>query len=363
MNRKKIIISISLGILAFLLLIGIYKINQFYNKPQAPTLNLVLPTKIKVTLSPTSTPVVQIPPTNQKVSEPESTATPTETPKIVLKVTPTSKSQVCGQIGTWTILTLGRSTRHQERTRSIRLLKVDFDQKSVLVYSFPPYLALDTPGLIAEYNIKYSYLEDIFPKVVKVAGESPETDFKATQALAQVLLDNFGIPIDHYITIQDTVLMEGVDALGGIYINVAEDFTMPDDTSREGEVIKAGIRLFDGDMIRAYVSDLKDNEDEFVRLARQNAVLEGMRKKMVDPNTLLKVIELYSVYKKNVVTDLSLEQMTSLGCLARLVPRDQIVMKEPQIDEILYWKDGSMHFKDLDATAQQLQELFKVTGP
>jgi anionic cell wall polymer biosynthesis LytR-Cps2A-Psr (LCP) family protein len=363
MRKKVVFISIGIAILIIFLTIGGSSAIKFYNKPQAPTLNLVLPTKIKVTLSPTSTPVVQIPPTNQKVSEPGSPATPTETPKIVLKVTPTIKAPVCGQIGTWTILTLGRSTRHQERTRSIRLIKVDFDQSNVLVYSLPPYLALDTPGLVAEYNIKYSYLEDIFPKVEKVVGESSEADFKATQALSQVLLDNFGVPIDHYITIQDTVLMEAVDALGGIYINVAEDFTLPDDTSREGEVIKAGIRLFDGDMIRAYVSELKDNEDEFVRLARQNAVLEGMRKKMVDPNTLLKVIELYSVYKKNVVTDLSLEQMTSLGCLARLVPRDQIVMKEPAIEEILYWEDGSMHFKDLDAEAQQLQELFGVTQP
>jgi len=363
MQKKAIFIGIGIGIFSILLLIGGYSAKKIYTQPQAPTLNLILPTKIKVTPFSTSTPVAQIPPTNQKVSEPESPAKPTATPKIVLKVTPTIKAPVCGQIGTWTILTLGRSTRHQERTRSIRLIKVDFDQSNVLVYSFPPYLALDTPGLVAEYNIKYSYLEDIFPKVVKVAGESPETDFKATQALAQILLDNFGIPIDHYITIQDTVLMEAVDALGGIYVNVAKDFTMPDDTSHEGEVIKAGIRLFDGDMIRAYVSELTDNEDEFVRLARQNAVLEGMRKKMVDPNTLLQVIELYSVYKKNVVTDLSLEQMTSLGCLARLVPRDQIVMKEPAIEEILYWEDGSMHFKDLDTAAQQLQELFGVTGP
>jgi len=198
---------------------------------------------------------------------------------------------------------------------------------------------------------------------VKAVGESDETDFKATQALAQVILDSFGIPIEHYMTIQDKVVLEAVGALGGIYVKVSEDFTIPENSSRRGEVIKAGIQHFDGEMLRAYASAVGENEDEFTRLARQNAILEGMRKKMMDPATLLKIIDLYSIYKKYVETDLSLEQMTSLGCLARLVPRDQIIMKEPQIDEILYWEDGTMHFKDLAYTAGQLQTLFGVSQP
>jgi len=359
MTRKNIIISIGLGILVFLLLIGGYIAVQLFNKPQAPTLSLILATRTEVTPSPTSTPVVQFSPTDQKVTEADKPATPTATPKIVVEAKPTVSASVCGQIGTWTILVLGRSTRIQhEGTQTIRLVKVGFDQKSVLVYSFPPHLVLDTPSLVAEYNIQYSYLEEIFPKVVKAAGESDEADFKATQALAQVLLDTFGIPIEHYMTIQDVILMEAVDALGGIYVTMPEDFIMPENSNRSGEVIKAGIQHFDGEMLRAYVSAVGENEDEFARLARQNAVLEGMRKKMLNPSMLLKIFELYSIYKKYVVTDLSLEQMTSLGCLARLVPRDQIIMKEPQVDEILYWEDGSMHFKDLASTARQLQTLF-----
>jgi len=364
MKRKNVIISIGLGILVFILIYGGYAVAQFFSKPQAPPLSLVSAKKIEVKPSPTSIPGVQISPTSEKVAETATSVTPIATPKNELQVKPTVAAPVCGLTGNWTILVLGRSTRiEHEGTQTIRLVKVSFDQKSVLIYSFPPHLALDTPGLVTDYNIQYAYLEEIFPKVVKAVGESDQTDFKATQALAQVILDSFGIPIDHYMTIQDNVLLEAVDALGGIYVNVSEDFTIPENSSRKGEVIKAGLQHFDGEMLRAYASAIGENEDEFARLARQNAILEGIRKKMLNPSTLLKIIELYSIYKEYVVTDLSLEQMTSLGCLARLVSRDQIIMKEPSADEILYLEDGAMQFKNLASTAQQLQILFGVSQP
>ncbi len=278
--------------------------------------------------------------------------------------TPPQAAGVCGQTGAWIVMVVGRSMHTQPGgTKSIRLVKVDFDQKRARIYSIPPDLALDTTGLIKDYNIKYSYLEDIFPKIVRAAGESDGADFKATQALAQVILDSFGIPADHYMTIDDTSLWRLWMLLVALMWSCLKIFPMPENSIYNGQVLKAGLQHFDGEMLHAYVSVIESRGGEFVRLSRQNVVLESLRKALMNPAILLKIIELYSVYKENVVTDLRLVQMTSLGCLVRLVPRNQIVMKEPAIDEILYWEDESMHFRDLDAEAQQLQELFGVKGP
>jgi anionic cell wall polymer biosynthesis LytR-Cps2A-Psr (LCP) family protein len=359
MKKKTIIFGVTLAILAILLLVGGYTANKFYTRPQAPTLSLAMVTKIVSTVTPTDLPVIQSSPTSLPEFKPSPTS-PQPTPKPTALVSaPTQESGVCGQTGAWIVMVLGRSTHTQPGgTQSIRLVKVDFDHKSVLVYSLPPGLALDTPGLVKDYNIKYSYLEDIFPRITKQIGQSQDTDFKATQALAQVILDNFGVPAEHYMTIDDTVVMEAVDAIGGIDVELPESFTMPEDSKYKGQVLKAGLQHFDGEMLHAYVSTFESKGGEFSRLSRQNVVLESLRKALMNPAILLKIFELYSAYKENVVTDLSLEQMTSLGCLAGVVSRDQISMKEPQIGEILYWEDGSMHFKDLASTANQLQALF-----
>jgi LCP family protein required for cell wall assembly len=364
MNKRRIILVIGLFVSMVILLIAGYSVNNFYTKPQAPTLSLAIASKIPFTVTPTKLPIIKPSPTNLPDTKPSPTSEkPTPIPAILVG-TPTQDAQVCGQTGAWIIMVLGRSTHTQPGgTQSIRLIKIDFDQKSVIVYSLPPGLALDTPELVEKYNIKYAYLEDIFPRIAKQIGQSSETDFKATQAMAQVILDNFGISADHYITIDDVVVMEAVDALGGIDVMLPESFTMPENTKYEGQIIKAGLQHFDGEILHAYVSVIEQQGNEFTRLTRQNAVLEGLRKKLLDPAILLKVLDLYAIYKEHFVTDLSLEQMTSLGCLARIVAREQIIMQEPAINEILFWEDGSMHFKNLEATAQQLQELFGLTNP
>jgi LCP family protein required for cell wall assembly len=237
---------------------------------------------------------------------------------------------------------------------------VDFYHQAVRIYSFPASLVVDTPGLEDAYGIKFSYLEDIYPQILKKLGDNTMSNFKATQAIAQVILDTFGVRLEHYITIQVDVVMESVDAIGGISVVLPEDFKMPVDSKYKGQVLKAGEQQFDGEMLHAYVSVVHTGEDEFDRLRRQNVVMEGIRKKLLDPTTYLKVIELYNLYKKNIVTDLSLEQMTSLGCLARQIPRDQILMEAPQDTDLVYWTDGTMHLKDSEATARQLQEFFEM---
>jgi LCP family protein required for cell wall assembly len=357
-RRKGVILGISLGLLALILLIGGYQAVRFYRQPQAPSLNLVMPATVVPTKTmppfPTGTPLASPTQSSMKVP-PTSTQPPTKT------LSPTAVPKVCGQTGAWMVIILGRSARTVPAgVQSIRLLKVDFDHKAVRIYSFPATLVVDTPGLEDTYGIKFSYLEDIYPQILKKLGDNTMSNFKATQAIAQVILDTFGVPLEHYITIQVDVVMESVDAIGGIDVVLPEDFKMPVDSAYKGQILKAGEQHFDGEMLHAYVSVVNPGEDEFDRLRRQNVVMEGIQKKLLDPTTYLKVIELYSLYKENIVTDLSLEQMTSLACLSRLVPRDQIVMESPQETDLDYWNDGTMHLKDIETTARQLQEFFEM---
>ena len=141
MRKYAIIIGLILGILCILLLVGVYWAVREYIKPQAPTLSLVTSTATKPQ------------PTAVSPGNPTSTAksSPTET------MTPAAAPMVCGQSGSWMILFLGR-TIHLDPApaQMIRLVKVDFEHQTTDIYSLPPDLVLETPGLVQEYKIQTS---------------------------------------------------------------------------------------------------------------------------------------------------------------------------------------------------------------
>lgn len=345
MRKYAIIFGIILGILCIVLVVGAYWAIREYYKPQAPTLSLV-----------TST-ATQPEPTIISPANPTATQTAAATESI----TPTTAPQVCGQNGSWVILFLGR-TIHLDPAPAemIRLAKIDFDRQTAAIYSLPPDLVLETPGLVQEYKIQTSRLKDIFTALVITNGESSTTSYKATQATAQVILDNFGIAPDHYITLKEDFVMKMVDTLGGIDVVLPQNFTMPYSSKYQGMVLPAGKNLFDGEMVHAYTTDRKDTADEFNRLARQNIVLEGLRKKMLDPAAYIKIPELYAIYKESIITDLSLEQIAALSCLTRLVKPENITLVTPSLDQMTINQDGSMYMKTPANLVKQINTLFEV---
>jgi anionic cell wall polymer biosynthesis LytR-Cps2A-Psr (LCP) family protein len=348
MRKYVIIIAIVAGILCIILMIGLYAALDFYFKPQAPTMSLITSTSTKV--KPTS--ITELNPTATKP------VVPTETEP----VNPTQAPELCGQSGSWTLLFLGRTVhKNPAPAQTIRLVKVDFDQKTTLIYSFPPELILETPGLVKEYKIQTARLQDIFTAIVIADGESRETSFKATQATAQALLDNFGIVSDHYMTVKEDFVMEATDQVGGIDVVVPQDLVVPPYFYYpNGLTIKAGNQNFDGKELHAYTTWSTGPADEFSRLARQNVVLAGLWKKMLDPAVYLQLPKLYSIYKDHIITDLSPEQITVLACAIRLVPSENIKMETPSMDQYIVNQDGSMKLAYPQNYINQVQTLFGV---
>jgi LCP family protein required for cell wall assembly len=338
--RKSIVIIGSLIVVFFclLMIVGIYLGVKFYTKPQAPTLSLVTPTS-----NPSdATPVVP-------------NATETTTPTSVS----TNVPQACGQSGSWIILALGRSIyKSIAPAETIRLMKVNFDEKSAVIYSFPPDLVVETPGLTEKYKIQTSRLQDIFTAMVITDGESKTTSVNASQATAQAILDNFGIAADHYFTIKEDLVMEVVNIVGGIDVNLSQDFTMPSYSIYKGQVLKAGKQHLDGEMVFAITTYRTDAADEPYRLANQNIVLAGMWQKLLDPAVYVKIPQLYASYQNNIITDLSLEQFAALSCLSRLIPAENITVDTPRIEQLIIKEDGSTYMKNPELLIPEIQSLF-----
>lgn len=339
MRKSAIIIGSIIGVvLCLTMVVGTYFGVKFITQPQAPPLALTTATNAPATETSVASKATVI-------------VEPTEAP--------TKAPMVCGQSGSWIILALGR-TIHKSvpPAEMIRLMKVDFDQKSAVIYSFPPDLVVETPGLTEKYQIQTSRIQDIFTAMVIADGESKTTEINASQATAQAVLDNFGIAADHYLTLKENVVEEMVNIVGGIDVTLSQDFTMPTYSSYNGLVLKAGTQHLDGEMVHAITTYRGSVTDEPYRLANQNIVLAGMWKKLLDPAVYVKIPQLYSSYQDNITTDLSLEQFAALSCLSRLIPAGNITVDTPSIEQLIVKEDGSTYMKNPEQLIPEIQDLF-----
>lgn len=196
------------------------------------------------------------------------------------------------------------------RADTLILVGVNFASKTAQMVSFPRdlwvTLANGLPVTEARLNTAYHYGE-----LYGVAGGGPE-ELKAT------LTQNFGLRIDRYVVVSFTAFEQGVDAIGGIEIDVPEPIRDPNYPmrSREGTMaieFPAGRVQMNGATALIYARIRHDSSD-FQRMRRQQQVLFAVRDKLLQPSTLPHWPGLAQVMFNSVRTDLSLEDLALLGC-------------------------------------------------
>lgn len=141
---------------------------------------------------------------------------------------------------------------------------------------------------------------------------------------------NLGVPIDHYLMVDFSAVIRGVDALGGIDVDVPfeiYDPTYPDmNYGYDPLHIPAGRQHFDGEMALKYART-RHVDNDFGRAMRQQQVILAVRSKILS----LGVTELlgqlpffYSQLSEGIRTDLSLDQMLTLAQAASEIPTENI---------------------------------------
>lgn len=125
---------------------------------------------------------------------------------------------------------------------------------------------------------------------------------------------NFGVIPDYYVLVRFSAFEEIIDGLGGIQVNVAQKLT--DERTGEGEVtIEPGLVKMDGETALWYVRSRKTSSD-FDRARRQQEVLLAIFNKLISLDGLSKASDMYNLYKKNVSTNMSFDQMARFLPLA-----------------------------------------------
>jgi LCP family protein required for cell wall assembly len=200
--------------------------------------------------------------------------------------------------GQTNILLLGSDQRPSDggfRTDTIIMVTLNSVLGTVNVTTFPRDLYVYIPGYtVQRINTAFAF-----------------GDF---ESLATTFEYNFGVRPSHYVLINFWSFVDIVDSLGGVDVAVESTFT--DHRDGYGDyTVPAGNIHMDGQTVLWYVRARYTTSD-FDRGRRQQEVLEAIGNRLLSLNALTRVPELYDIYRNNVTTDLSVEDVLGMLPLA-----------------------------------------------
>jgi LCP family protein required for cell wall assembly len=246
---------------------------------------------------------------------------PTETPEIL--VTPTIEP-ICGDDLTKTILVTGIDSEGYlfGLADSIRVVRLDFQNKKVNVLAFPRDLWIDIPGT-AQYGVYKGKLNQAYFYGTEGMGFYSGSGY-GSGLLALTLQENFGLQVDHYLSVNLYAFRSIVNALGGLDVYLAEDVYVKQNEQPK-LFMRAGNHHITGKEAEQIVRSRIDIGD-FGRIRNQTLVLKALAVKMLTPNGIKQIPDLANRLLSYVLTDFSAANISQMACLAAQIdPREDIV--------------------------------------
>lgn len=307
---QKITISF-LSLIAFCLVIGLGAYTyQTYQTVAAQPLGPSLPTFAPQSLPPTWTASPGPSPTAQGlVTIAPTVSFPTNTP-----------APRCGGPALMNILVVGSDARGDNYTYgladAIRVIRVDFITPKLTVLEFPRDLWVEIPHI--EDNLNGQNHEKLNQAFLygNPGFKYWDDPSEGSGLLALTLNINFGVQIDHYITVNMRTFENIINAVGGIDVNITTK-----EIARTAN-LPIGQHHLDGSEALKLVRNREGGS--FERADNQNIVLCALRKKLTSPTVVTQIPELIEAFKDNIRTDFTPEQLGQLACLGTQMPPENI---------------------------------------
>jgi LCP family protein required for cell wall assembly len=255
----------------------------------------------------------------KRTEVPSNDTNPTGTPTLVpIDVTP----QPWNGNERVTILLLGLDYRDWEanmgapRSDTMLLVTIDPVTNQAGMLSVPRDLWVEIPGF--SFNrINTAYM---FGEAYHLPGGGPGLAIQTVENL-------LGVPIQYYAVVEFATFERLIDEIGGIDVEVKERIKIAP-IGRDSFWLDPKPYHLDGAEALAYARVRKYGGGDFGRAERQQQVALAVIDRVVGfdmiPTLVTKAPQLYAELSEGIRTNLSLEQMISLGWLAVQVPRENI---------------------------------------
>ena len=183
--------------------------------------------------------------------------------------------------------------------------------------------------------------------------------------LAQTILYNFGIPIDHVMRIDFSGFVRVVDSLGGI--DVTSTGYLNDECGRRWWSYAPGVYHMGGFEALCYVRMRKASSD-YDRLRREQEVLLALFDRALSLDGLTRAPELYDQFRTLVKTDLEINDLLPLVPLATTLATDRSRLSLHRVDStmttswVVPYSGANVLLPDRDAILAMLQAAFAPPG-
>jgi LCP family protein required for cell wall assembly len=202
--------------------------------------------------------------------------------------------------------------------------------KSTILLSIPRDLYVTDSQSMGRSRINELY-RNYKTQLHKEGLPTPEASKKALEELMAEVGRKFNVRLQYAIIVNFSGFVKGVDALGGVDIDVPYDImdtTYPGPNySYETFEIKAGPQHLDGETALKYVRSRHTTSD-FGRSARQQQVIQalsGKAKTMGIIGSPAKILSLYRILSENIETTMSTSEMLGGAKLAEDLDASRVI--------------------------------------
>src|SRR3989304_1916274 len=263
-----------------------------------------------------------------------------------------------------TVLVMGLDYRDWEagagapRTDSMMLVTLDPVARTAGMLSIPRDLWVEIPGF--EHNrINTAYF---LGQSYNLPGGGP--------ALAMRTVENLlGVPVPYYAVIEFSAFEHMIDEIGGIEVLVPERIKISP-LGRQSLWLEAEGNHLDGAQALAYARARKTEGGDFDRAQRQQQVVLAVRDRVLGfdmiPTLVTRAPALYQELQRRIFTNMSFDQMISLGVLVSQIDKKDIrrgVIAPPTMVLLQKLPDGADILKPVPDRIRELRdEIFTNTS-
>jgi len=233
----------------------------------------------------------------------------------------------------YTILVLGRDTGGGGNTDTILLASYDVTNQRATVMSIPRDTMVNVPWDVKKLNSVYNWY-----------GGGENGIQKVYQEISQLV----GFEPDYRIIVEWDAIGEITDAIGGIYFDVPYNMDYDDPNQNLHIHQEKGYRLLSGDDAMQVIRWRMNNSNsiygsssigDFGRMNLQQDFLKAVTEQLLTVENIGNISKIADVFKKNVITDLSFQNILWFGRQALLggLSADQVTFVTMPLQGAYAW--------------------------
>lgn len=199
------------------------------------------------------------------------------------------------------------------RTDTMILVSIDFSNNDVCMVSIPrdSYVKIyNANGNVANPGSPYSKINNAFSE----GGGAQKKGFEYSIATVEKLM---GVNIGYYCGFNMNVVKEVVNAMGGV------DYDVDIEVKMNGRELHPGMQHLDGQGVLDYCRQRKGSSD-IARIDRQQRMLTAILQQLKDTDQIANIPSIYSAVEANIMTNLSIKQISSLALVALRMDMSQL---------------------------------------